>query len=92
MKRVIQTLSATALTISLAAAMSSAALAKAHDQGVGDGDRIPGTSQAGGTGVGGQGGVSAVVKSGARGDGASAAGSENSGDHGLGAGGVTPEH
>lgn len=92
MKNLVKYVAGFGLVASLGLIGAPEALAKAHDQGVGDGDRIPGTSQAGGAGVGGPGGVSPVVKDGQRGDGASAAGSDNSGDHGLGQGGVTPDN
>lgn len=77
--------SATALGLVVAMGFGATeALSKAHDQGVADGDREPGTSQAGGAEVGGQGGVSGNQKNGQRGDAASEAGSANSGDKGLG--------
>jgi hypothetical protein len=76
-----------ALLLGLAGASPS--FAKAHDQGVADTGSAPAGgrgSQAGGTGVGGQGsfGVSEGQRGGARGTAASSLGSENSGDKGIG--------
>ena len=85
-------LAASVVAISLGLFGTTQVLAKAHDQGVADGDRSPGTSQAGGAGVGGQGGISGGVNGGQRGSGASAAGSDNSGDKGLGRGGADPDN
>ncbi len=83
---------ACALVLSLGLIGAPQAFAKAHDQGVADGDRNPGESQAGGAGVGGKGGISGNVNDGQRGDGASAAGSDNSGDKGVGEGGADPDN
>jgi hypothetical protein len=83
---------ASAMAVCLVVGLSSAtsAFAKAHDQGVGDGTALGrdlsdlGDSNTGGSGafVGGQGGVSAGQKNGARGDLASDAGGDNKRDHG----------
>ncbi len=84
-------IAAGALVLSLGLVGVPQAFAKGHDQGVADGDRDPGTSQEGGAGVGGKGGISGGVKGGTRGDGASDAGSDNSGDNGIGQGGASPD-
>jgi hypothetical protein len=78
-------------------AVSAPAFAKAHDQGIGDGEGAGGRtlqdlgmSNSGGTGaiVGGPGGVSAAVQGGTRGDAASTKKSGNKGLHGSVAGTV----
>ena len=92
MKDFVKYAAACALAFSLGLIGPSQAFAKAHDQGVADGERNPGTSQAGGAGVGGKGGISGNVNDGLRGGDASASGSENSGDKGLGKGGADPEN
>jgi hypothetical protein len=65
--------SALALTMALG---SGPAFAKAHDQGVADGEATPDNTGAFVQSLGGN-GVSGVVNKGARGDGASAAGGDN---------------
>lgn len=92
MKNLAKFIAASYVVLSLGLLGTTQAHAKAHDQGVADGDRNPGTSQAGGAEVGGQGGISGNVNGGQRGNTASGAGSENSGDKGLGRGGADPDN
>ena len=92
MKNLAVRLSTAAIALLAVAGSASPSLAKAHDQGVGDGAGLNrdlgdlGSSNAGGSGdtIGGPGslGVSEGQKDGARGDRASGAGANNSGAHG----------
>ncbi len=93
MKDFVKYVAACALVVSFGLIDAPQVFAKAHDQGVADGDRDPGSSQAGGAGVGGRGGISGNVNDGQRGEDASGAGSGNSGDKGLGGeGGASPDN
>ena len=88
MNRTMRIAALVAVAMSMGAATAPQVFAKAHDQGVADGDRTPGGSNAGGSGDFAAGGtVSTVVSKGARGEGASdpeTGRSDNNGDKGLG--------
>jgi len=80
---------ATAIALSLVLS-SGSAFAKAHDQGVADGDFLAGDS-AGGVSPAGGAVVSGLVSGGARGAGASAAGSDNAVEPVVGQGANEPD-
>lgn len=70
-------IAAAAIALTMFVGSGSAAFAKAHDQGVADGDHFAGSTQIGGNGVGGPGGVSAGQRDGVRGGIASGNGGDN---------------